>query len=295
MIRFLRTSFLPLALLTILCAPFAHTQSLLWKVSGNGLEQPSYLFGTIHAACAEDIHVPDSMLTLIESCDRLVLELDLADERLRASMGMIAFMPNDTMLTDLLSQEEYRRLSDWFKSDLDMSLDRMNNIRPLFFVGLIMQKAMNCRMTSYEEVFMNAMTAMNKEIDGIETPEEQLEAFSQISLKAQAGATLQMIDSLPALRTELEKIQRVYDSGDIEALYGVVQNSLVEYGRYDKQLLSDRNHRWIPRIREMMKNRPVFIAVGAGHLAGPDGVLALLKKEGYRVAPLRIPGSSSVK
>ena len=85
------------------------------------------------------------------------------------------------------------------------------------------------------------------------------------------------------IRKELADLLVVYKAGDIEELYKLILNSTMEYGKYEEALLLERNRRWIPRIENIILEMPTFVAVGAGHLGGPEGVIALLRERGYTV------------
>ncbi len=284
MLRF----FTPIAilLLTFLLPAPASSQSLLWKIEGEGLTAPSYLYGTIHAVCPADVVITEAMKDAVGNTAQVALELDLDDPRLIVEMGHYSFLPRDSTLSDLFSKEDYTFLENWFRDSVGVSLTPMNNIRPLFLFGLLIGKALNCTPKSYEEVFMAMAKEQGKETIGIETPQEQLAAFATIPLTEQAGLVIQMLRHMDSTRAAFHTMAELYEKQDIEGLYRFVQNSGIEYGRYDAELLTKRNHAWIPRILEIAGVKPTYFAVGAGHFAGENGILALLKKQGLRVTPV---------
>ncbi|MCB2203401.1 TraB/GumN family protein [bacterium] len=276
--------------LLFLISLFPHAtpaQSLLWKVEGKDLSAPSYLFGTIHALCASEADLPDIVVEGVNSTAQIALELDLDDPALQVEMGHISFMPGDSTLNDVFSPEDYARLSLYLKDSVGMSLDQMNKLRPFFLVGLLITKVLRCKVTSFEEMFMAFARTQDKEIVGIETPAEQLDAFSSISMKEQADMVMEMVDHMDSTRTEFRKLAKLYKEQDLEGLREFVEHSNVEYGRYSAAMLVDRNERWVPRIERIMQAKPTFFAVGAGHLPGEHGVLSLLRKAGYKVSPVR--------
>src|SRR4026207_1005623 len=91
-------------------------KTLLWKISGNGLEKPSYLFGTIHLLCADDAKLSTNMKKAISECDEVYFEVDLDNmmEMLLAVNKMT--MTGDTTLRDLLSDDDYKKVKDYFES-----------------------------------------------------------------------------------------------------------------------------------------------------------------------------------
>lgn len=267
-------------------------QALLWEVRGNGLPAPSHLFGTIHAICPADMAVSDSLFDRVLGDERIALELDMDDPSVSATMAQEAFMPGDTTLQDLLDSLEFSRMSRFFTDSVGMRLEPMKYIKPLFFLGMMMKRLLGCEPTSYEQVFSSLAREKGRAILGIETPREQLDVFSSITLRQQAEMVLDMIDSQAVFRETMLQLQRLYLAGDLEELYTLASRTTIEYGRYSPAVLRERNHRWIPRLITFMTEAPTFIAVGAGHLGGPDGLIALLRARGYTVTaiPMRLRG-----
>lgn len=261
-------------------------QSLLWKIEGNDLRAPSWLFGTIHAICPDEIVVTETMERAVDTSAQVALELDLDDQRLMVEMGRLAFLPGDSTLHDIFSEEDYARLNKWMKDSVGVSIDPMINLRPLWLIGMLINQVIGCKSTSYEEIFMAMARRQDKEIIGIEQPEEQLEAFSTIPLKEQGRMVLDIIDHMDSTRAAFRRLADAYTARDLRKLRELVLNSSIEYGRYSEELIEKRNRNWIPRILREARRKATFFAVGAGHLPGDDGLISLLRKKGYKVTPV---------
>ncbi len=275
------------ALLTLLPSIPSAAQALLWKIEGKDLTAPSYLYGTIHAICPEEMRFTEAMTDAIGNTAQVALELDLDDPRLIVEMGHHSFLPRDSTLNDLFSAEDFAFLESWFRDSVGMSLQPMNNMRPLFLFGLLIGKTLQCTPKSYEELFMAMARRQGKEVIGIETPQEQLAAFSVIPLKEQASMVIAMLRNMDSTRAAFRTLSQLYQKQDLDGLYRFMLDSDIEYGRYDSALLTKRNEAWIPRILEIAAVKPTFFAVGAGHFGGKKGILSLLKKQGYRISPVR--------
>ena len=94
----------------------ANNNTLLWKISGNGLKNPSYLFGTIHMLCSDDAILSSNMKKAISNADEIYLEVDLDN-----MMEMLTVIPKmkmtgDTTLQDLLSKEDYEKVKNYFEA-----------------------------------------------------------------------------------------------------------------------------------------------------------------------------------
>lgn len=264
----------------------ASGQSLLWKLEGKDLAGASYLYGTIHAICPADVVIGDEITAAVGNTARIALELDLDDPRLLVEMGHISFLPRDSTLRNYFSAEDYDFVESWFKDSVGLSLAPMNNIRPLFLFGLLIGRLLECKPQSYEELFMAMARAQGKDVIGLETPAEQMAAFSRIPPRVQATMVVTMLRNMDSTRANFGALTELYRTRDVEALYQFMLDSGIEYGRYDTELLTKRNQTWIPRIIEFAEEKPTFIAVGAGHFGGPHGLLALLRQQGYSVTPV---------
>ena len=275
-----------LALMNVLFPSASLAQSLLWKLEGRNLAGASYLYGTIHAICPADVVVTDEITAAVGNSARIALELDLDDPRLLVEMGHVSFLPRDSTLRNYFSAEDYDFVESWFKDSVGMALAPMNNIRPLFLVGLLIGRLLECKPQSYEEIFMALARAQGKDVIGLESPAEQMAAFRRIPPREQADMVVTMLRHMDSTRASFRALTNIYRTRDVEALYQFMLDSGIEYGRYDAELLTNRNQTWIPRIIDFAEEKPTFFAVGAGHFGGPHGLLALLRKQGYSLTPV---------
>jgi len=259
---------------------------LLWKIEHPEWNGASWIFGTMHARCAENIEITPALSAVLEAADVLALELDLADPTLALSMAKHAFMPKDSTLNKLLTPGAYDTLTTFLRDSLNLQVTMVSGMKPLFLIGLLIGKILECTPVAYEDRLMSMATTFEKRIIGLETAEEQLAAFASISLREQAGAVLEMILNIEETREEFRKLEEVYVSEDIEALVDLLRQSGIEYGRFEGPLLKDRNHRWIKRIFDISTKDSVLYAVGAGHLGGSDGLLVLLRQRGCTTTPI---------
>ena len=146
---------------------------------------------------------------------------------------------------------------------------------------------MPCKTISgVEEELMKVAKLQKKEIKGLETMEFQAGVFDSIPYEEQAKELLKSIDSMAASKKDFDTMLNVYKSqriNEIEKLFTKTEAGLQEH---QDLLLNDRNKNWVAQLKTIMKTNPVFVAVGTGHLVGKQGLIALLRKEGYTVKPL---------
>jgi len=261
--------------------------SLLWEVSGNGLTKSTYLFGTFHLMCKDDINFSSQLKTAVQNADKVYLELDMDDPNMMLSGLMMMNMKNGKKLSDLYTAAEYSKLKGYFKDSLKMPFSLFESMKPFLLVAMLYPKMMPCKTVSgIEEELMKFAKLNKKEIKGLETLQQQAAVFDSIPYKEQAKELLKSIDSMKANKKEFETMLSVYKSqrlAGIEALFNKNEFGLQEH---EDLLLFNRNKNWVKQLKIIMQAEPVFVAVGAAHLVGNKGLISLLKKEGYKVRPL---------
>ena len=141
-------------------------------------------------------------------------------------------------------------------------------------------------MSGVEMEILSLAQKSKKEIKGLETIDFQMSIFDSIPYDVQAKSLLRSVDSLQQSKKYFDTLVNVYLSQDLNAIEAMF--SKPEFGMADNLdiLLDKRNENWAMQFKTLLPKGPLFIAVGAGHLVGEKGILALLKKQGYQVTPL---------
>lgn len=260
--------------------------ALLWKISGKNLHKPSYLYGTIHAICQTDMGFSESMLNALEESERLVLELDITHQDLQSKMNKGMLMKGNTRLPELLPSGDYQVLAAYFRDSLGVNLSAVQKMQPIFLSSLVYNQLLGCPVQSFENQLSQMAAMQRKEIAGLESIEEQLKVFEKISYQEQAEMLLQTIVEYPELEASYWNMVVSYKNQDLNSLYHVVTDIQLGMKKYEDTMLTDRNQRWIPRMENMAAEKGSFFAVGAAHLPGKKGLIALLKRRGYQVEPV---------
>lgn len=261
--------------------------SLLWQVSGNGLTHPSYLFGTFHLMCKNDIQFSSQLTSAVSRSEKVYMEMDMDDPATMLGGLLLMNMKEGKTLKQLYTAEEYKKIENYFNDSLHMPLSFIQSMKPFFLEALLYPKMMPCKTISgVEEELMKVAKLQKKEIKGLETMEFQAGVFDSIPYEEQAKELLKSIDSMAASKKDFDTMLNVYKSqriNEIEKLFTKTEAGLQEH---QDLLLNDRNKNWVAQLKTIMKTNPVFVAVGTGHLVGKQGLIALLRKEGYTVKPL---------
>ncbi|HYM93730.1 MAG TPA: TraB/GumN family protein [Chitinophagaceae bacterium] len=267
-------------------------KSLLWKISGNGLKKPSYLFGTIHMLCEEDAVLSDSLKKAIRQCDDVYLEVQMDNMLEMLSVITQMKMNGDTTLADLLSKEDYEKVKAYFeKSSSLLPFSVLETFKPILAASTLEGTSLPCGApVAMEELIMQEAKTDEKEIKGLETMSYQAGILDSIPYKIQAKQLVDYIDSVKSgvdEAKEFDELLNAYKDQNLDKLEQLTKQSDIGMSNYADVLLYNRNRNWVKKLKTLLPEKSLMIAVGAGHLPGEKGVINLLRKEGYTVTPVK--------
>jgi hypothetical protein len=263
------------------------THTLLYEISGKGLKQPSFLYGTFHVLCPNDLLLTETIKDKLNASEQLVLELDMDAPDFMAKMQANMMLDNGKTLKNYLSESEYASVNQFFKDSLKMPLEQMINIKPFMLSTMFYPKYLGCTPASWEMTLMQLAQEKKMEVLGLETVEEQMKVLNALSYERQAKVLLEGVKEYQKSKSIILNMLALYKTQNVEEMYKVSKEYFdEEMEGMEKVMLADRNRNWIPKIGKLSKEKATFYAVGAGHLGGEAGVIALLQKEGYTVKPI---------
>lgn len=258
--------------------------SLLWQIEGNGI-QSSYLFGTFHILPQSAFELGEPVVKAFHSCDLVVLELDVDDPTLQVQLLGLVAMNGGKRLDDLLKPEDLQKLDSLLDLNPGTGIEPFMNWKPMMLTSLILTHFIEGQPASFETVLAQMATQTGKEVIGLELVAEQLALFDTIPYENQVDGLLDMIYKEEESRELFNQMIRTYQAEDIDQMYRMI----IEYFGDKTQvelLVTKRNRRWISRIAELSAGQSAFYGVGAGHLGGSEGLINLLRREGYQVSPV---------
>jgi len=258
--------------------------SLVWKISGNGIENPSYLFGTIHAICPDDFFLPEKLDEVIKNTDNLYLEIDMTDSLFMQKMQMGMMNPQMKNIKADLSEEHQKLIDEALKKLIGAGLDQIGVMKPWALSAMIAIKTgLDCPTeASYEMELIKLAKTNGKSVIGLETIEAQLALFDDIPYDQQLEWLVEAVTEMEDNKALLAQLIAAYKKQDVKALYKLMLEQ-EEMEEFAEVLLDQRNESWIPVMTKAMGESTNVFAFGAGHLGGEKGVLNLLKKAGYKV------------
>jgi uncharacterized protein len=276
-----------LTLFAIITIQLSAQKTLLYEISGNGLSKPSYIYGTIHMICENDFILKESVKSKLNESEQIVLEIDMDDPQLtKKTIELMSFKKGES-LKNVMNEADYNSLSKFFKDSLSMSLTMFERFKPLFLFSLLSTKMLACDLKSYETEFVKIASSQKKELLGLETIEFQVSVFDKMSKDDMSKMLGSIVTDYSKMKTEFDEMIEHYKQQDIDKLYDDInKSSMSGFNGYSKDFLDNRNIDWISKISKFSSEKSTFYGVGAGHLAGENGLLNLLKKAGFTITPI---------
>ncbi len=261
-------------------------QSTLYQIEGNGLNKPSYLFGTIHMICGSDFVMKDEVPVALDDVKTIYLELDLTDTVMM--QGMMTKMMDPAMVEIYagMNPDAKDAIDQTLKDAMKIGFEQVQVMKPLMISMLLIQSSIQCSdVLSLEEVLVGLAIEKEIPVKGLETLEFQMSVFDSIPMEEQLKMLEDMVLNLGAGIQLFDKMVKAYLDGDIDKLLELTKDE-ESLSQFDELLLDKRNEDWLSKLPSIMKKSPTFIAVGAAHLPGEKGLLKGLKDMGYVLTPM---------
>jgi hypothetical protein len=265
--------------------------SLLWKITPpGGGGTASYLFGTMHVRDLRAFGWLATAKSHLAECEVFATEFDFYDAD-EAALSEALQLPNGATLDALLKPRVWKNLNFYCRKKLGVSAETMRRQHPMAVTtALSTSFLMDESAHSLDETLWHHARDLGKPTTGVETFAEQLETLRKIPLEQHLKSLTWLLKNYGRQKSRLKKLMNWYASGDIQALYKATKKDAKGMRRV---LLYDRNTLMAKRFGEIARERSLFCAVGAGHLAGGKGMLRLLKKAGFKVKPIALFNSSA--
>jgi uncharacterized protein len=263
--------------------------SLLWKIEGPGIKKGCYLFGTMHLISKDKFYFPEKLKKIVERSEALMMELPGLPNQMEA-MKYVTL--KEGSFFDYFTPEQTDSILVWAKEELNMSEETfrstMTKMKPFVVVQMATQMHFIGKTESYEMTLNKIALDRGMEIMGLETIADQMSIFDNLTKEQQNRMVMDGIREGDKALELTQTMQDLYVRQHVDSLYMMIQSEGGVLSEEQSSFLDERNQKWIPKIIEACKKKKVFIAVGAGHLGGPEGVIRLLEKAGYTVTLVKI-------
>ena len=279
--------------LSLMC--LTSNAQLVWKISGNGIQKPSYILGTHHGCPFNYCDSIPGLMKAFDKVDNIIGEINMIEfsemspERMQKMQAMM-MMPADTSLLSLFNEEETAKVNAWLKDEMGASLEMLSVMKPMTIMVTVQNKILTemmpeiATMTSIDKYMQTLGQSKGKSIGELESADYQMELLYGNSLEEQADALLEMIDHGDS-KGLLQQLTNAYKSQNLDTLWKVFQEQMTGY-EYDA-IVKVRNLNWEKQMKELLPKQSTLFVVGAGHLPGESGMINLLREAGYKVKPVK--------
>lgn len=283
------------AVAVVVVAGLAHTTaatpSFAWKITSD--RGTLYLVGSVHMLSKDYYPLSPALEAAFDASDRLVEEVDFAEVLAPESqMQMLTrgMLPGGQSLDAVVSPETLAAVSRRL-ADLGMPIEPLKRFKPwalaLTLLGLEWQQTGFDPNLGLDKHFYDRAKAGGKPVQGLETLEFQISRFDGLSREEQDRLLASSVRDLDAQKRMVVALAEAWRAGDAPALEQIVIKDLKREPRLYERLLVERNRMWLPALdAELARGGIAMIVVGAAHLVGPDGLLAMFREKGYRVEQL---------
>lgn len=264
---------------------------IFWRVSGNGLSKDSYIFGTVHIAPESLIDEVTGLNEAINNCDIALGESEDTPSMDKESAVKYMMAPMDSTLDQLLSPEDYRIVEavvDSCSKEIGLSLEQLRFLKPNVIGYLVDFSSVpnpvfgnEKNEKSLDDIILDRAVAAGHPRMHLDSTEEVIDLFFNCPLKDQAAFLLEQCKSEDFKKESQEKM-------DAYLRQEMPEPDEDEDEMFQEMFVNSRNRRWVTRLLPLMSSgKSCLVVVGAGHLPGKQGLLQLLRNEGYTVEPVR--------
>lgn len=285
----------------LFCITLGAKAQLLWKISGNGLDRPSYVIGTHHLS---PLSIKDSIASLQQVIDQteqvygeLVME-DATNPESVMKMQQAMVLPADTTLKSLYTQAQYDTIASVVKTYLGVDLALFDKLKP---AAVTTQLALALAMKSLKGFnpqeqldtwFQTQARQAGKKVGSLETIDMQVNVlYNSQTLARQALLLHCAATHIEQGIDQTLRMTSAYMKQDLDGLLSIIEekmnNSCDSTPEEQEALIYGRNANWARQLPDIMKQSSTLFVVGAGHLPGPKGLLKLLQNQGYRVEAMK--------
>ncbi|WP_373759531.1 TraB/GumN family protein [Bacteroides heparinolyticus] len=290
-----------ISLLLLIClVQSAHAQ-LLWKISGNGLEKPSYVFGTYHLS---PLGIKDSIAALPQAVNETtqvygeVVMSEMMSPAFMQSMQQQMMMPKDSTLQSLFTPEQYEEVGKVIKENMMVDIAMLAQLKPAAItqqLAVILYMRHTPGFNPQEQLdnyFQQQAQQQGKKVGGLETVQSQIDIlFNSQTLKRQAELLHCMAHDIDRTVGQVKRVIAAYEKQDLNVVLQLLAERCGDAcdplpGEMEA-LIDNRNKAWAEKMPAIMSEAPTLFVVGAGHLPGDNGLLNLLQQQSYTLEALK--------
>lgn len=280
---------IPLLVLTLATSFSFGQKSILWEISGNGLEKPSYLLGTLKFIGEREFIFPKEFKEKMDQCKIFAIE-DQVDHKAQMELNKALHFPKGKSLATELTPEDYAKVVAFMEKEFKLPKAKfekdLGKLIPLALSINMTRMALGEKVRYYDIELL--LTAKHEKLKtySLEPIKREAQAIQEFPMEEQKQALMESIQNFEAQKNEYTQMEAAFDANDLDKIFALTLHPTEDHPDFVKSFYTDRNLEWMPKIEKMMHDKPAFIAVGITHLEGDQGLLALLQAKGYTLTPV---------
>lgn len=267
--------------------------SLLWEVKKKGLKHKTYLFGTMHLVSKESYYFPNTLEDKVKKSKQVILEIANMEDQMASVLPYI-MLPAGQHVKDFFTPEQYDTLLQYVEQKLGLNKAMfelsMGKMKP-FFLLQTLSMDIDMKNTESYDMNINKIAAKNKktEIIGLETIREQVSFLDSVSQDNIGEMLMEQLRKTESASETFKKMEAIYATQNLDSLYNFAYGEMdkMKDKSFEEVLLVKRNENWMPKLEKIFATSSSFVAVGAMHLGGPNGIIQMLRDKGYEVTPVK--------
>lgn len=264
---------------------------VLWRVTADapaGAGHTSYVLGTMHTAGTEVIDTLAGLTEALECATVVYGEVSSSDMALTPEAMACAIAPSDSTLQRLLSPaalDSVCRYVSTFGVNGARTLEALGKMKPAMLDAYLeVRRSSASTGVPMDIALQHRATAMGKDVRALETAEQQVRMLMGTPVAEQLEALMESVRAPEAAHAASDSLVAAYRCQDLEAIGRLLARGMRE--AYAERMVYARNRAWAAVLVPEMRCRSVLVAVGAGHLVGSEGLLAMLRSAGFDVSPV---------
>lgn len=265
--------------------------SILWEVTGNGINSPSYLLGTLKFIGEQEYFMPAEVIAHMKKCQVFAIE-DQVDPKAQHELNKTLHLPEGKTIASLISPEDYKNLVALFQKEFSIDQKTFEKsfakLIPLALSITMTRLSLRENIKFYDIELLKLAKRHKLDAYSLEGIERESEALQKYPMDEQVKALLHSISNFETQKKEYRAVEAAYIRGDLDKVFENSLHPAENNPAFIEEFYTRRNEEWLPKLERMLKDQPSFVAVGVSHLEGEKGLLALLRAKGFQLTPVPI-------
>lgn len=269
----------------------AQESSILWEVTGNGLSSPSYLMGTLKFIGEKEFFIPAEAHASMKKCKIFAIE-DQVDHHAQHELNKAVHFPKGKSLKTELKPQDYTNLTKLFETEFGINEAKFEKhytkLIPLALSITMTRLSLGEKVKFYDIELLKEAKKNKLETYSLEPIEREAQALHEYPMDDQVHALNHTVSNFDTQKKEFQMLMNDYPHGNLEKIFEYTLHPMDNNATFIDAFYTRRNLEWLPKLDKMMHEKPAFITVGISHLEGEQGLLNLLRKNGYELKPVKI-------